>query len=142
MNKEFQNCLDDGKLKPFKATDKMIRKELDAAAYDLERARQSLKAGDAKWATIQGYYAMFHCARALIFRKGYREKSHRCLLIALQELLVNKREMPSKHLDNLRTAMDLREDADYGYIYAKESAQDILDNATSFYNFALKFLNV
>lgn len=137
MNKEFQKCLDDGKLKLFKASDEMIRKELSSAGYDLERARQSLKDGDAKWATIQGYYAMFHCARALIFKKGYREKSHRCLLIALQELLVNKGEMSVQYLDNLRIAMDLREDADYGFIYSPDSAKEILDNATEFYNFTL-----
>ncbi len=86
MNSEFQRCIDQGKLKPFKASKEMIRKEIASSAYDLERAERSLKEKDAKWATIQSYYSMFHSARALIFNKGYREKSHRCLLVALQEL--------------------------------------------------------
>jgi uncharacterized protein (UPF0332 family) len=118
----------------------MIEKELRATDYDLERARESMVNKDAKWATIQGYYAMFHCARALIFHKGYREKSHRCLLAALQELFVDRGEMPAQHIENLREAMDLREDADYGFIYSDESAQGVIDSAEKFYNFAKKHL--
>ncbi len=83
---------------------------------------------------------MFHCARALIFHKNYREKSHRCLLAALQELFVDRGEMPVQHLDSLREAMDLREDADYGFIYSADSARNVINNAQDFYNFTVKYL--
>jgi len=33
---------------------------------------------------------MFHAARALIYSKGYREKSHYYLVVALQALFVDK----------------------------------------------------
>jgi uncharacterized protein (UPF0332 family) len=118
----------------------MINKELRSAKYDLARAKNSLQDDDAKWATIQGYYTMFHCARALIFHQDYGEKSHRCLLAALQELFVDRREMPVQYLENLREAMDLREDADYGFIYSKESANSIIHDAQDFYNFTKRYL--
>ncbi|MCK4251789.1 HEPN domain-containing protein [candidate division WOR-3 bacterium] len=80
----------------------MIEKELKAAEYDSMRAKDSLQDDDPKWATIQGYYAMFHIARALIFKQGYREKSHRCLVIAIQELYVDKGKLPVEYLDSFR----------------------------------------
>ena len=97
MNSEFQRCIDDHKLKPFKATKQMIEKEIASAGYDLKRAQESLNEGDAKWSTVQSYYAIFHSARALLFNRGYRERSHRCLLIALQELYVRTGELPPEY---------------------------------------------
>lgn len=120
----------------------MIEKELKSAAYDLKRARISLSENDAKWATIQGYYAMFHTARALIYTKGYREKSHRCLAIALKELFVDQGKLPTEYLNHLKDAMDLREDADYGFIYDDESAKNIIDRADKFLNYAKSLLNI
>ena len=142
MNSDFKKCLDDRKLVVFKASSVMIEKELKSAAYDLKRARISLSENDAKWATIQGYYAMFHTARALIYTKGYREKSHRCLAIALKELFVDQGKLPTEYLNHLKDAMDLREDADYGFIYDDESAKNIIDRADKFLNYAKSLLNI
>ena len=136
MNSEFQRCIDNRKLVSFKTTPDMIKKELNIAAYDLKRAKDSLRDDDAKWATVQGYYAMFHTARALIFKQGYREKSHRCLLVAIQELYVAKGKLPIEYVDSFREAMDLREDADYGFIYSKQSAHNIIKAASKFFEYA------
>jgi len=38
--------------------------------------------------------------------------------------------------------MDLREDADYGFIYSSDSARNIISNAQDFYEFATKYLKV
>lgn len=140
MSSEFQRCIDSRKLIFFKATTDMIEKELRSAEYDLTRAKDSLQDDDPKWATIQGYYAMFHIARALIFKQGYREKSHRCLVIAIQELYVDKGKLPVEYLDSFREAMDLREDADYGFIYSKDSANSIIKSASKFYEYAKQLL--
>jgi uncharacterized protein (UPF0332 family) len=126
----------------FKTSPVMIKKELKSAEYDLKRAQISLREHDAKWATIQGYYAMFHAARALIYTKGYREKSHRCLAIALKELFVDQGKLPTEYFNHLKDAMDLREDADYGFIYDEESAKNIIDRADKFLGYAKGLLNV
>jgi uncharacterized protein (UPF0332 family) len=53
---------------------------------DLQDAQDSVQNNKFKWATIQGYYSMFHTMRALLFSKDYREKSHYALLLAIREL--------------------------------------------------------
>src|SRR3989304_551870 len=70
----------------------MILKEVEAAQMDLQDARDSVERNRFKWATIQGYYSMFHGARALLFSRGFREKSHYALLLALRELFSGVRE--------------------------------------------------
>ncbi|MBE0433903.1 HEPN domain-containing protein [candidate division WOR-3 bacterium] len=141
MSSNFERCIEDRKLVPFKATSEMIEKEINSASYDLTQAQNSYNNGDIKWATIQGYCAMFHAVRALIYKRGYREKSHRCLLIALQESYVDTGLLSATYVDSFREAMDLREDADYGFIYDSRSAKNIITAAKEFYTNVKKFLN-
>ena len=75
---------------------------------------------------------MFHSARALIFSRAYREKSHRCLLIALEELFVRQNLLERETLETFREAMDLREEADYGATYSEEGATATMKNARKF----------
>jgi uncharacterized protein (UPF0332 family) len=96
---------------------------------DLKDAKDSLKRKKFKWATIQGYYSMFHSARALIFSKGYREKSHYALLLALRELFEEKLE---NTIERFEEAMDLREEADYGLRFSEEGAIAVIKGAKRF----------
>ncbi len=108
----------------------MIEKELAGARSDLATAARSLRDGDHKWATVQAYYAIFHAARALLFARGYREKSHRGLQAMLQDLY--SREIPRQMFDDFRDAMIMRESADYGLVSSMEDAHNILERATIF----------
>ncbi len=92
----------------------MIEKEFAVAESDLAAARRSLKGADHKWATVQGYYCIFHAARALLFARGYREKSHRGLQAMLRDLYSS--EIPQQMFDDFRDAMIMRESADYGLV--------------------------
>lgn len=132
MSAQFRECLKTRKIVKIEVDKEMIKKEIEQAEYDLEKATNSLKAGDFKWATIQVYYSMFHSARALIFSKAYREKSHRCLLIALEELFVRQNLLERETLETFREAMDLREEADYGATYSEEGATATMKNARKF----------
>jgi len=86
---DFERCIKERRLIKIKPSEEMIQKELDSAEYDLERARNSLNEEDFKWAAVQSYYSMFHATKALVLKKGYREKSHFCLIIALKELFLD-----------------------------------------------------
>jgi uncharacterized protein (UPF0332 family) len=73
----------------------LLKKEIS----DIEKSKKSIKVAyrnikDAKimfdveeynWSMIATYMAMFHAARALLFKDGYREKSHFAVLIFLEE---------------------------------------------------------
>lgn len=118
----------------------MIQKELDSAKFDVERSKDSTADEDYKWATIQAYYSMFHAAKALVLQKGFREKSHYCLIVALKELYVKKGLLSSEMVENLELCLRLRHDADYGLIYEKDSAETAVQYAESFLLKAKKLL--
>lgn len=98
---------------------------------DLLAAERSLAELQEKWAIIQGYYSIFHSLRALVFSRGYREKSHRCLKYAVEALFVDEGLLGSEILEQFSFAMDLREGADYGCIYDRDSARLVVESARS-----------
>lgn len=126
---DFKECLEKRRIVPINATGEMIKKEMDNAVYDLSRSEESLMKKDYKWSSVQAYYSMFHSAKALILKQGYREKSHYCLLVALRELLVNRDLISKDIVDNYELCMDIRHEADYGHIYSDESAELAVDAA-------------
>ena len=87
---EFDDCLKRGKIVRFAPARKLAAKELDVARADLAASRQSLKQKNYKWATVQAYYTMFHAARTLLYHKGFREKSHYCLILAMKAFYVRE----------------------------------------------------
>ncbi len=105
----------------------MVVKEIEAAKSDLAEARDSLAGKKLKWATIQSYYSMFHSARALLYSKGYREKSHYALSIAIEELFSN--EIGLSMVNAFRDAMDLRQEADYGLKFSEAGATETIEAA-------------
>jgi uncharacterized protein (UPF0332 family) len=117
----------------------MITKELDGAKNDLETAKKSLKTGDYKWATVQAYYSIFHAARALLYNKDFRERSHRGLLSALKLLYPSK--IIGSIMEDFSEAMRLREQADYGLVYSEDSARVSVEDAKSFLEETTKILD-
>jgi len=140
MDSRFNLCLKEGKLVKIGVQPDLVTKEADAAAYDLQSAEKSLEEGNPKWATVQAYYSMFHTAKALAFHKGYREKSHACLSIALKALFVDTNELESGQFEHFRDCMALRKDADYGLIYSDKSAEEVVGWAREFLSAAGKLL--
>lgn len=123
------------KIKPDK---NLILKEIEAAKSDLADAKDSLERKKFKWATIQGYYSMFHCARALLYSRGYREKSHYALLVALTELFSGK--LTHESIRNFEEAMYLREEADYGLTFSETGALEVVENAEKFLEETMEIL--
>ena len=101
---EFQRCLDKRWLIRMPEARYLVTKELDVSQNDLVEARSSLDRESYKWSTIQSYYAMFHTARALLYSRGYREKSHYCLSVALRYLFVARGQMDVNLIDELDDA--------------------------------------
>ena len=132
MKKSFDICLKNKKILVFPQGKRLVGREMRAAADDLADAKFGLAHERYKWSTIQGYYAMFHAARALLFSAGYREKSHYCLAVAIDALYVGTGKLGRKRFEYLYTAMDLRENADYGTDFSEESARLIVRRAEEF----------
>jgi len=137
---KLKHFVEERKLMRISIDRKLVLKEIEGAESDLEDAKDSLSRKKFKWATIQGYYSMFHATRALVYSKGFREKSHYALLIALKELYKNQLE--SELIQNFDEAMTLREEADYGLIFSEEGATSIVNNAEKFLNRVKEILRI
>jgi uncharacterized protein (UPF0332 family) len=118
LSPAVQKLLEERKILRVRRDSALIAKEIAAAKADLKKS---------KWATIQGYYAMFHSARALLYEKGFREKSHHALLVAVRELYVS--EIERSLIQEFEHGMYLRQEADYGLKFSGRGAQDVIDIA-------------
>ncbi|MCJ7559865.1 HEPN domain-containing protein [Candidatus Bathyarchaeota archaeon] len=137
---QFRRFVEEGKLTRIGIDRRLALKEVEGAVSDLEEAKDSLLRKKFKWATVQGYYSMFHSARALVYSKGFREKSHYALFVALRELFRNQLEF--EIIQNFEEAMSLREEADYGLVFSEEGATSIVDNAKKFLNKVKEILHI
>lgn len=140
MNPEFKGCLEKKKIIPFPKGKRLIKKELRTAGEDLGDGKFGFAHGKYKWSTIQGYYAMFHTARALLYSQGYREKSHYCLSIALKALFIENGKLDIEFVEAFNNAMMLREDADYRTYFSKSGAKLVLKRAEEFLEKAQEIL--
>ena len=129
MNIEFQKAIEKKRILSFAQGKGQVKNELQEAENDLIEARNRFESEKYKYATITGYYSMFHSARALIYSKGYREKSHYYLLVALNSLFVDAGLLSEELTSEFHDAMILREDADYHGNFTKEGAETVLKAA-------------
>ena len=128
----FKECLKKGRIKEFSQGKALVQKELKTAEKDLLDGKEGFERKKYKWTTIQSYYAMFHSARALLYAKNYREKSHHCLIIALRHLYVDIGKLPGYFVEALQKGKALREDADYYDDWSKVGSSEILKLAEEF----------
>ncbi len=103
----FRRLIEQRKLQKITPKNDIINKEIASAEYDLRKSKNSCENEDYKWTIVQPYYSMFHAARALIYSKGYREKSHRACSVALKEFFLDS--LGEERINDFEEAMDLRE---------------------------------
>jgi uncharacterized protein (UPF0332 family) len=138
VTNEFEECKAKKRITEFPRAANLVAKELSQAAADLSTAQESVKSDNYKWATIQAYYSMFHSARALLYSKGYRERSHYCLMVAIRALYVDTGLLSYKAVEGFQLAKTLRENADYYGDFSKDSCLQILNDAKTFLGAAKK----
>lgn len=140
MRDEFKKCLKNRKLIKFTRAKDKVKTELKAAKEDLRNAKNFLRSRNFKYTTIAGYYSLFHAARALLYSQGFRERSHYCLKIAINELFVEEGLLDKEYLDLFDEALGLREAANYGSIYSENGAKIATEGAKRFLKAVLEIL--
>ncbi|ACS89087.1 MAG TPA: HEPN domain-containing protein [Thermococcaceae archaeon] len=63
-----------------------VKSSIEIARRFLKSAERTFEIGDYVMVEIAAYNSAFHSVRALLFAKGYKERSHQCLVIAVREL--------------------------------------------------------
>lgn len=142
MNTELNKCLERRSLVRLEPDIEIIKAGIMTAEYDLEKAKKSLEQGDPKWAIIKAYYSMFHSAKALVCNKGYRERSHYCLLVALRALYCDSGELDPDLSEKFENTMLMREEADYEMKFSEASAHTAIQDASEFLAAAKKLLRI
>jgi uncharacterized protein (UPF0332 family) len=142
MNQEFKQCIENKKIIPFATGKKLVNKEIAVAQSDLSEAKAGYENERYKWSTVQAYYAMFHAARALVYSKDYREKSHCCLAVALRALFVDEGKMDAQSVRDLLNAMNLRESADYDAEFSQSGAKAVIESADKFIQKTIEILGI
>lgn len=140
ITSELARLLNERKIMKAQISEDMVLKEIETAQTDLQDAQDSLQNNKFKWATIQSYYSMFHSVRALLFKKGYREKSHYALLLAIRELY--SMELEPSLVSRFEEGMGLRQEADYGLKFSETGALDTIDGAEKLLSKAKEILKM
>jgi len=127
----LQDCFDKGYLKKIDPDIELSEKELKESEYDLKSAQTAFDNQDYKWCIVKCYYSMFHAAKFLLYKIGYKEKRHVAVIIVLEEL--NKEgKLESQYVHDYKAAMVSREEADYQYSYSEDTAKYDLQIAKEF----------
>ncbi len=106
-------------------------KSIAKARKWLEEAKKNFEFGLLDSCLISSYSAMFHAARALILKDGFREKSHYCLARYLEEEYVNTGKLNRIVVDLLDRFRELRHEDLYelDFFATKDDAEEAIENA-------------
>lgn len=88
----------------------------------LAKARRYLDSAEVLWrhqdydsAISRLYYAMFYCAEALLYAKGYSFSSHKAVISAFAQHFVKTALLPKEFHQWLREAFEKRQISDYTF---------------------------
>lgn len=131
---EYEKCIQKGLLRKVMPSAEKAAKSIKKAEEWLAEALDNYRNENYPSCTISAYLAMFHAARALLLRDGFREKSHFCIARYLEEKYEKSGKLEIIWVDMLDRARELRHDDQYDldFTASQEEANDIMENAKRF----------
>ncbi len=136
----FAGCLKKGLIKRDASTPGNIGNSIASAERFLNSAKSNFGIRDYEMVELASYNSAFHSARALLFAKGYKERSHYCLAVALRHLYKENTELVEliNSFDELRHS---RHNVQYGgTLVNREEAEYVLGFASDFLELVKKSL--
>lgn len=129
---KFRECLKEGLIKKDEKAKERIEESIKIAERFYNSAINNFKIQEYEIVEIAAYNSLFHCCRALLFSKGYKERSHYCLIIALKELFRENKKIYEilNSIDKVRLS---RHNVQYGgALVDEEEAKFIISLAEEF----------
>jgi len=129
----FNDCLSKGLIRKDKSASERVKKSLEIAERFLLASKKNIEIEELEMAEIAAYNSIFHSARSLLFKKGYIERSHICVILALKELYKNNHQLIEllNTFDKIRIS---RHNIQYGGILVD------IEEARFVFKFAKQFL--
>jgi uncharacterized protein (UPF0332 family) len=127
----LRDCLSKGLIKKDKSAPERVKNSLEISERFLSSSMKNIEIDEFEMAEIASYNSIFHSARSLLFKKGYTERSHICVILALKDFYKNNHELIDllNTFDKIRisrhniqyggTLIDVKE-ADFVYEFAKQ----------------------
>jgi uncharacterized protein (UPF0332 family) len=128
---ELDKCFERGLIRRILPSREKALKSISKARKWLEEAKKNFEFGLFDSCLISSYSAMFHAARALLLKDGFREKSHYCLARYVEEKYVDTKKLSHVVVDLLDRFRELRHEDLYelDFFATKEDAKEAIKNA-------------
>ena len=120
MTGEFSRCISEGLIRKETEVKTRVAGELATAEKFCKAAEKNAGIVEKEMAVIAAYNSSFHSMRALLFAKGYTERSHYCLVKAVAELYKE-----NKGLSDAINALDRERIARHKIQYDGEDATEL-----------------
>ncbi len=135
-----EELIEKGLLARSKSNAQEIEGSMAIAERFLEKARGNYKIEYFDIAFSLAYQSMFHVARALLFRKNFKERSHSALIAALKELYSDELGIVGI-LETMNSYRMTRHGVQYSGIgCSKEDAEEAMKEAEKFIEAADKIM--
>lgn len=132
--RNVDDCFKYRLLRTIKPDKEKTDKSLEISKNRLKEAERAIEFKIYQYAIIESYMAIFHAARALLYKDGVQEKSHFAIFIYLKEKYSDK--IPLNILNLLNIHRIERHEAMYGLEYSpqEQDALVALEDAKVFIN--------
>ena len=128
----LNECIKRGLIRKIAASREKAKQSIEKAKELLQEANQNLENELTNSAVIVSYLSIFHAARALLFKDGFREKSHECIVRYIEEKYGGK--ISQKQIELLEKFKDERMHTQYDVSYSpsEEDAEKMAEFAAEF----------
>jgi len=128
---ELDRCFQKGLIRKTLPSKEKALKSMKKARRWLDEAQKKFDYGLFDSCLVSSYSAMFHAARSLLLKDGFREKSHYCVARYLEEKYVDRKKLNREVVDLLDRFRELRHEDLYelDFFATKEDAKEATENA-------------
>jgi len=130
----IEQCVEKGLLVEIAKDLQKAKASVDTARHKLDLAIKEREHRIWEGAILSGYTSMFHAARALLFKDGYKERSHYAVGVYVKEKYANRIEM--KYLTQFESVRLQRHEVLYGlerdFELDEREAKDSVEMAAGF----------
>ena len=137
---KLDDCFRRGLLKRITADKENALRSLELSMSNIDDAEASMSIRRYRVVVVSSYTAMFHAARAILFRDGVKERSHECIPVYIKESYP-RLVRAANTLDSYRR---FRHNVIYGLdvLLDEDEARAVLDAAKETLLEVKKFMNV
>lgn len=118
---DLEGCMEKGLIRKIPPSREHAAASLGKAQEMLKDAKANLEEGRFDAAALLAYVSILNCARALLFRDGYTEKSHYCIARYLEARY--SKELGAGVIREIDSFRQLRHEVQYSAAYSASESE-------------------